>query len=167
MSSGKGLGFGIDDVAPIQIAAGQTQHQHLRRGQIAGIGDVVLVAQAIDVGDVLVGGLVAGIVEAQHQIDLVVGDAGSDLLAAAVGEGQEPVDGQPRGVGDDLAGGGSGAQGMLSQDPAVGGAELSHQLLFVIMGDQGDIHVIRSSLLWIQIRIRGIRCPMMRRAIFS
>ena len=80
MSSGKGLGFGIDDVAPIQIAAGQTQHQHLCRGQIAGIGDVVLVAQAIDVGDVLVGGLVAGIVEAQHQIDLVVGDAGSDLL---------------------------------------------------------------------------------------
>ena len=76
------------------------------------------------------------------------------------------MDGQPRGVGDDLAGGGSGAQGMLSQDPAVGGAELSHQLLFVIVGDQGDIHVIRSSL-WIQIRIRGIRCPMMRRAIFS
>ena len=77
------------------------------------------------------------------------------------------MDGQPRGVGDDLAGGGGGAQGMLSQDPAVGGAELSHQLLFVIVGDQGDIHVIRSSLLWIQIRIRGIRCPMMRRAIFS
>ena len=117
MSSGKGLGFGIDDVAPIQITAGQTQHQHLRRGQIAGIGDVVLVAQAIDVGDVLVGGLVAWIIEAQHQIDLVVGDAGSDLLAAAVGEGQEPVDGQPRGVGDDLAGGGGGAQGMLSQIP--------------------------------------------------
>ena len=64
MSSGKGLGFGIDDVAPVQIATGQTQHQHLRRGQIAGIGDVVLVAQAIDVGDVLIGGLVAGIVEA-------------------------------------------------------------------------------------------------------
>jgi hypothetical protein len=85
----------------------------------------------------------------------------------SVGEGQEPVDGQPRGVGDDLAGGGGGAQGMLGQNPAVGGAELSHQLLFVIMGDQGDIHVIRSSLLWIQIRIRGIRCPMMRRAIFS
>ena len=84
-----------------------------------------------------------------------------------VARGEEPVDGQPRGVGDDLAGGGGGAQGMLSQNPAVGGAELSHQLLFVIMGDQGDIHVIRSSLLWIQIRIRGIRCPMMRRAIFS
>ena len=55
----------------------------------------------------------------------------------------------------------------VCQNPAVGGAELSHQFLFVIMGDQGDIHVIRSSLLWIQIRIRGIRCPMMRRAIFS
>ena len=77
------------------------------------------------------------------------------------------MDGQPRGVGDDLAGGGGGAQGMLGQNPAVGGAELRHQFLFVIMGDQGDIHVIRSSLLWIQIRIRGIRCPMMRRAIFS
>ena len=80
MSSGKGLGFGIDDVAPVEVTTGQTQHQHLRRGQIAGVGDVVLVAQAIDVGDVLVGGLVAGIIEAQHQIDLVVGDAGSDLL---------------------------------------------------------------------------------------
>ena len=44
LSSGKGLGFGIDNVTPGQVAPGQAQHQHLGGGHIAGIGDIVLVA---------------------------------------------------------------------------------------------------------------------------
>ena len=46
------------------------------------------------------GVFVVGVAEAQHHIDLIIGDAGGDLLAAAVGEGQEAVYGQPGGVGD-------------------------------------------------------------------
>lgn len=43
--SGDGPGGGVYDVAPVQIAPGETQHQHLRRGDVAGKGNVVLVAQ--------------------------------------------------------------------------------------------------------------------------
>ena len=85
--SSDGTGGGIDDAAPVQIATGQTQYQHLRRGDVAGEGDVVLVAQAGDIGDVSGHTLRAGVIEKQDQIEFVVGDAGADLLAAAVGVG--------------------------------------------------------------------------------
>ena len=92
LSSGKGLGFGIDNIAPVQVAPGQAQHQHFRRGQVAGIGDVVLVTQTEDVGYILIRGLLIGVAEAQHHVDLIIGDTGRDLLAAAVVEGQETVE---------------------------------------------------------------------------
>ena len=50
--SSDGPGGGIDNIPPVQIPPGQTENQHLRRGDVAGEGDVVLVAQAGDVGDV-------------------------------------------------------------------------------------------------------------------
>ena len=84
---------GIDDAAPVQIAPGQAQHQHLRRGQIAGKGDVVLVAQPGDVGTCSSSrASLCGVVEEEHHVDLVIGDPRADLLAAAVGIGQEAVD---------------------------------------------------------------------------
>ena len=110
---GKGLALGIDDIAPIQIAAGQTQHQHFGGGKVAGEGNVVLVTQPGDIGDILIDSLLVGVAEAQNHVDLVIGDAGRDLLAAAVGEGEEAMDGQAGGIRDLLAGAGGGAQGML------------------------------------------------------
>ena len=97
--SSDGPGRGVHDAAPVQIAPGQAQHQHLGGGDVAGEGDVVLVAEAGDVGDLSGHLLVVGIVEEQHQIEFVIGDAGADLLAAAVGVGQEAVDLQTGGVG--------------------------------------------------------------------
>ena len=165
LSRRKRFALGIHDVAPVQVAPIQTQHQHLGGGQIAGKGDVVLVAQPGDVGHILIGGLLVGVAEAQHHVDLVVSDAGRDLLAAAVGKGEEPVDGQTGGLGDLLAGAGGGAEGVLGQYAAVGGAELHHQLFLVVMRHQSDIHKGRSFLRYIF--IRGTLRPMMRLAMFS
>ena len=143
----EGLGLGIDDIAPVQIAPCQTKDQHFGGGHIAGEGDVVLVAQLGDIQNVLVGGALVGIVEAQHHVDLVVGDAGADLLAAAVFKGQKAVYLQAGGLLHLLAGVGGGAQGVLRQNAAVGGAELHHQLLAVVVSDQGNIHIASAPLL--------------------
>ena len=75
MSSDGTVG-GIDDAAPVQIAPGQTQYQRLRRGQIAGKGDVVLVAQPGDIGNISHHSLVVGVVEEEYQVEFVVCDPG-------------------------------------------------------------------------------------------
>ena len=105
MSSGEGAAFGIDHIAPIQVAPCQAQHQHLRRGDVAGKGDVVFVAQPGDIGNVIGHALAVGVGEEQHQVELIVGDAGADLLAAAMGVGQEAVHVQAGGVGHHVSGG--------------------------------------------------------------
>ena len=69
---------------------------------------------------------------------------GADLLAAAVLAGEEQVDVEPRGLGDHTAGGVGGAQVVPGQDAGVGGAELDHQVLLVVVGHQGNIHVVHS-----------------------
>ena len=126
--------------APGQVAPGQAQHQHLGGGHIAGIGDIVLVAQAEDIGHVLVRDFLVGVAEAENHVQLIIGNAGCNLLAAAVVEGQEAVDAQAGGLPDLETGGGGGAKGVLGQNAAVCGAELDHQFLFVVVGDQCDIH---------------------------
>lgn len=84
--------------------------------------------------------LLVGVGEAQYHVDLVIGNARGDLLPAAVGEGQKTVYGQSGGIGDLLSGAGGGAEGVLGQDAAVGGAELDHQLLAVVVCHQCNIH---------------------------
>ena len=105
---------------------------------------VVLVTQAEDVGHVVVGALIGGVTEAEHHVDLVIGDARGDLLSAAVLEGEEAVDGKPRRFGDELSGARGGAQRVLGKNPAVGGAELNHQLFLVVVGDQCNVHEVKS-----------------------
>ena len=114
--------------------------QAVKGGHIAGIGDIVLVAQAEDIGHVLVRDFLVGVAEAENHVQLIIGNAGCNLLAAAVVEGQEAVDAQAGGLADLEAGGGGGAKGVLGQNAAVCGAELDHQFLFVVVGDQCDIH---------------------------
>ena len=48
-SGGKGLGFGVDDIAPVQVPPLQAVDENLRRGHIGGEGDVVLVAEGGDI----------------------------------------------------------------------------------------------------------------------
>ena len=90
---------------------------------------------------------VGNALEVKEAIDILAGRAGGDLLAAAVFKGQKAVYLQAGGLLHLLAGVGGGAQGVLRQNAAVGGAELHHQLLAVVVSDQGNIHIASAPLL--------------------
>ena len=148
----------------VQIAPGQAQHQHFGSGDVAGEGDVVLVAQAGNVGYVPGHAFVGGIVEEENQVELVIGNAGTDLLAASVGVGEEAVDVQSGRFGHHMTGGVGGVEVVLGQDTGIGRAELDHQILLVVVGHQSDVHEGDSFLNYL-IRSRGTRCPWRRWAM--
>ena len=122
-------------------------------------------AETGDIGDLSCHLLIVGIVEEQHQVELVVGDAGADLLAAAVGIGQEAVYVQTGGIGYHVTGGVGGVDVVLGQNTGISGAELYHQLFLVIVGHKGDIHGSGSFLFYL-IRSRGAFSPRIRFAMF-
>ena len=134
--------FAAQHLAPIQIAPLQAHDGHFGGSQVGGDGHIVLVAVA-DGFDHLgivpgIGGI--GIGEQQHQIDFVVCNAGVDLLMAALLMGKQQCDGQTRVVSDQPAGGGGGKEIMLDQNAFVGGAELNHQFLFLVVRQKCDVH---------------------------
>ena len=137
----KRLGFRVHDVAPVEVAAAEAEDEHFRRRHIAGKGDVILVAQAGNIAHALAGLFIARIVEEEHHVDLVVGDACADLLRAAVYAREEEVDGQTRRLGDHLAGNVGRADGVLGEDACIGCAELHHQVFFVVVCHESDIHI--------------------------
>ena len=78
-------GLGIYNISPIQIAAIQTENEHFRGRRVGCDRNVMHVAQArehMDVGLVLAVG--HGITEEQDEVDLVVRDAGRNLLLTAL-----------------------------------------------------------------------------------
>ncbi len=80
----------VDDIAPVQIAALQAMDEYLGRGDIGRDGDIVYVAQAQQIHFIGLMGLRADRVsEEEQQVDLVAGDARSDLLVAPMGAGQK------------------------------------------------------------------------------
>ena len=127
--------FAAQHFAPIQVAPLEAHDEHFSGGQVGGDGDVLLVAVA-DGLDHLglvpgVGGI--GIGEQQHQVDLVVGDAGIDLLMTALLMGKQQGNGQTGIVADETAGGGSRKQIVLDQHAFISSAELDHQFLFLVV----------------------------------
>ena len=80
-------GFGTEHLSPVQVAALEAHDEHFSGGQVGGDGDVLLVAVAdgLDHLGIVpgVGGI--GVGEQQHQVDLVVSDAGVDLLVTGPG----------------------------------------------------------------------------------
>ncbi len=121
--------------------------EHLCGGDVGGQRDVVHITQAQQGHLIGLAGLcIDGVAEEQQQIDLIAGDAGRDLLVAALDARQEPLHLQARGLGDHLAGRTGGHQFMLAQDPAVCRTELNHQLLFGVMRDQCNRHRSTSPL---------------------
>ena len=82
----------MHDIAPIQIAALQAVDQHLGGGDVGGHGDVVHIAQAQQSHLVGLAGLcIDGVAEKQQQVDLIAGNAGRDLLVAALHTGQKAL----------------------------------------------------------------------------
>ena len=82
----------MHDIAPIQIAALQAMDEHFCSGNVGGHGDIVHIAQAQQRHFVGFAGLcVDGITKEQLQVDLIAGDAGCDLLVAALHTGQKAL----------------------------------------------------------------------------
>ena len=111
---------GVDDIAPVQIAALQAMDEYLGRGDIGRDGDIVYVAQAQQIHFIGLMGLRADRVsEEEQQVDLVAGDARSDLLVAPMGAGQKTLDAQARGLRHKLARRTCRAQIVLGKHAAV------------------------------------------------
>ena len=86
----------MQHLTPIQVASLEAHDEHFGAGQVGGDGHIVLVAMAdgLDHLGIIpgIGGI--GIGKQQHQVDLIVGDAGIDLLVAALLMGQQQCNGQ-------------------------------------------------------------------------
>ena len=89
----------------------------------------------------LAGLCIDGVAEEQQQVDLVAGNAGRDLLVAALHTGQKTLYLQAGGLRNQFAGRAGRHQFMLAQNTAVRRAELNHQLLFGVVRDQGNRHL--------------------------
>ena len=133
---------------PIQVASLEAQDEHFGGGQIGGDGDVLLVAvpDGLDHLGIVPGVGGVGVGEQQHQVDLVVGDPGVDLLVAALLMGKKQGNGQTGIVRDQPPGGCRGVKAVLGEDALIGGTELHHQFFFLIMGQKRDIHPLHSLL---------------------
>ena len=154
--AGKGAGFdhihkvnvssefclAVDHFTPVQVAPLQAQDEHLGGGQVGSNGDILLVAVAdgLDHLGVVPGVGGVGVGKEQHQVDLVVGDAGIDLLVATLLVGKQQGDGQTCIVRNQPPGGGGGVEAVLLKDALVGRAELNHQFLLFVMGQKCNIH---------------------------
>ena len=146
-SGGEGLGLGIDDIAPVEVAAGKTHDEHFGGGDVGGEGDVVLVAELGDIGQAVVVLGTVRVAEIEDHIDLVVGDARADLLGAAVDARHEQVDRKAARFADHLTGHAGGAERVTGQNAGVSRAELDHQFLFVVVCHESDVHVVSQSFL--------------------
>ena len=78
----------------------------------------------------------------QQQVDFIAGNAGRDLLVAALHTGQKTLHLQAGRLGDELAGCAGRHQLMLAQDAAVRRTKLNHQLLFGVMRNQCNRHLL-------------------------
>ena len=82
-----------------------------------------------------------GVGEQNHQVNLVIGNTGVNLLMTALLVGQEQCYGQTGIVRNEPAGGCGGKQLVLCQYALIGGAKLHHQFLFLIVSQKCNIHI--------------------------
>ena len=80
----------VHDIAPVQISALKSVDQYLSSSDVGSHGDVVHIAQAQQSHLIRLAGLgIDGVAEEQQQVDLVAGNAGRDLLVAALHTGRK------------------------------------------------------------------------------
>ena len=136
------LGLGMEHFSPIQIAPLQAHDKHFGGGQVGGDGHIVLVTMTdgLDHLGIVPGIDGIGIGEEQNQIDLIVGNAGIDLLMTALLMGKQQRQRQARIVGDQPTSGSSGIQIVLRQNVLVCSTELDHQFFLFVVCQKRDIH---------------------------
>ena len=131
----------LPSIIKVSVTALEAVDKDLSGGDVGGHRDVVDIAQAQQSHLIRLAGLcVDGVAEEQQQVHLVAGDAGRDLLVAALYARQKALHLQTGGFGDHLAGRTGCHQFMLAQNPAVRRTELYHQLFFGVMRNQCNRH---------------------------
>ena len=123
--------------APVKVAAFKRVDKRLGGSDIGCNGNVVNVAQAQQVDVVrLVGLCVQRVAEEDEQVYLVAGNAGGELLVAALRSAQKTLYVKPGSLCDQFSGGAGGAYFMVAQNTAVCDTELNHKLLFRIVSNK-------------------------------
>ena len=90
------FGLGVIHLTPIQIASLQTHDEHFRTAQVGCNGHIVLITVADGFQHlVVVPGIgIVGIGKEQNQIDLIIRNAGIDLLMTSLLMGKQQRNGQ-------------------------------------------------------------------------
>ena len=134
--------------AVVQISLIQTTQQHLCGSNVGGNGYAVHIAQAQQILLGQAGGIsLQRVAEEQHQIHLIAGNAGGDLLYTAQLTGEIAVHRQAGGLRKHPAGGTGGDNIIAGKDGTVSGTELQSQFFAGIVGKNCDRHRMLSPLL--------------------
>ena len=104
----------------------------------------MLVAEPGELVDAVKALRVRRVAEAEHEVYLVISYPRAYLLGALLVV-QVQGYGQTGGLADEFAGRGCGADVVLRENAAVGDAELDHQFLLSVVGQQRNIHVLSPS----------------------
>ena len=114
----------------------------LGRCNIGGNGDVMYIAKtekiALNLAVIRIG---RGIAEEEQKIDLVIRNAGSYLLCAAVFAEKKSLDLKSGSIGYVFAGAARSAKGVAAERAAIGNAELRHQFFFLIVSNNSYFHL--------------------------
>ena len=122
----------------------------------AGISSV---AECVPIGPMEFDRLVAFAKE--KKIDLIVSNAGCDLLRTASLSFQEAVNVEPRGFGHQFSGHGGGTDVVLCKNAAIGDAELNHQFFFPVVCKNRNVH--RCNLRYSKISVKLIQSNLFPR----
>jgi len=130
---------GIYNVAPGQVAAAQTLHEHLRRRHVRGEGNAVSVAEAGNVVYIVLPLYVVGVTEKQNQVNFIVRNSRAYLLRSPLTCGKAGNYRQSCGFAYKLAGGFRSADGVSRENAAVCYAKLYHELFFTVMRQKSNV----------------------------
>ena len=127
---------------PVKIAPLQAHNGNFCAGKIGCNGHILLIAMTNGLNGLTVfpGIHGIGVTEQQNKIDLVIGDAGIDLLMTALLVRKQQRNGQTGIIRNQPTGSGCSKQIVLDKDALVGSTKLDHQFFFLIMRQKCNVH---------------------------